>query len=69
MTTNNKNLTCIDQCDDILTELARVEDATYALITELQNSNYWICQSSKRGLLKHRIIDLKYTLTRISKNL
>ena len=65
-----KNGESIKHCKKIVVELERVKEAALDLIEELEKSNdEWVYQSSRRGLLRHRIIDLKHTLTRLAKQI
>ena len=71
-----KNNQQIYACNTILGELMRVEDAVVDLLVELKENErilekdmYPKYQSAKRGRVKHRIIDLKYELTRLAKEI
>jgi hypothetical protein len=67
-----KNTEPIKNCKKIVVELERVKEAALDLIDELETADalgYWVNQSQNRGLLRHRIIDLKHTLTRLAKQI
>ena len=64
-----KNGESIKHCKKIVVELERVKEAALDLIEELERADYQVCQSQNRGLLRHRIIDLKHTLTRLAKQI
>ena len=64
-----KNGESIKHCKKIVVELERVKEAALDLIEELERADYQVYQSSRRGLLRHRIIDLKHTLTRLAKQI
>ena len=61
---NNQTLKSKDNCNKILSELDRVKDAVNGYIKELDEAGeYIVYQSVNRGLIKHRVIVLKHTLT------
>ena len=67
-----KNGESIKHCKKIVVELERVKEAALDLIEELERAernNWSVYQSQNRGLLRHRIIDLKHTLTRLAKQI
>ena len=67
-----KNGESIKHCKKIVVELERVKEAAMDLIEELERAernNWSVYQSQNRGLLRHRIIDLKHTLTRLAKQI
>ena len=64
-----KNGESIKHCKKIAVELERVKEAALDLIEELERADYQVYQSQNRGLLRHRIIDLKHTLTRLAKQI
>ena len=67
-----KNAESIKHCKKIVVELERVKEAALDLIEELEERERLeirTYQSQNRGLLRHRIIDLKHTLTRLAKQI
>ena len=67
-----KNGESIKHCKKIVVELERVKEAALDLIEEqerAQKQGWSVYQSQNRGLLRHRIIDLKHTLTRLAKQI
>ena len=67
-----KNGESIKHCKKIVVELERVKEAALDLIEELENDEKQQFHAGRflnRGLLRHRIIDLKHTLTRLAKQI
>jgi hypothetical protein len=65
-----KNSESIKHCKKIVIELERVKEAALDLIDEFERADkqgWKVYQSQNRGLLQHRIIDLKHTLTKLAR--
>jgi hypothetical protein len=58
-----------ETCKEMINETERVLDALKMFRNELEKADYWLNPSKYRGLVKHRIIDFKTTITLLVKNL